>query len=159
MDIGQRIKEIRISKGLSQRELGARMNVSQQMIGQYENSTAFPKIDTLKKLATALEIDTIELLNFEGAFFEKDDTVEGFLDWDAEYIRERFLRENELRLISPYRKLNSKGKEKAIEQVELLLKVTEFQAESDLKTDELDEEISKLIEHGQKTSKYSPKKF
>ena len=129
MDIGQRIKELRTKKGFSQKELGARMNVSQQMIGQYENSTSFPKIETLKKIATALEVDTIELLNFEGVFFEKynDGITEGFIDCPANEVRESFVKDSETHLITLYRKLNIKGQDKALDQIEMLTKIKEYQ--------------------------------
>lgn len=133
MDIGQRIRELRTKKGLSQKELGARMNVSQQMIGQYENSTAFPKIETLKKIATALDVDTIELLNFEGAFFEKynDGMTEGFIDWPADEVRDLFVKDSETHLIALYRKLNLKGQDKAMEQIEMISKIKEYQKDSE----------------------------
>lgn len=54
MTIGERIKKIRQEKGLSQKELGEKLGVSQQMIGQWETGKANPKIETKRKIADAL---------------------------------------------------------------------------------------------------------
>ena len=62
MTVGDRIKESRKKNGLSQKELGQKLNISQQMIAQLENSSAMPKIDTLQKIADALNIPLTYLL-------------------------------------------------------------------------------------------------
>lgn len=62
MTIGEKIREIRKEKGISQKELGTLLGVSQQMIGQYENSSREPKIETLRKIATALEVKLSDFL-------------------------------------------------------------------------------------------------
>lgn len=71
---GERIKQARIKKGLSQKQLGDLLGVSQQMIGQYESSNGSLKLSTLKKIARALEIPVEELwgsINI-GLMFEED---------------------------------------------------------------------------------------
>ena len=65
MKIGEKIRWIRKQKGMSQKELGIRFGVSQQMIGQYENNTNEPKISTLRKIAAALEIKWSDFLDFD----------------------------------------------------------------------------------------------
>ena len=62
MKTGERIKNIRKQKGISQKELGTRLGVSQQMIGQYETNTREPKIETLRKIANALEVKLSDFL-------------------------------------------------------------------------------------------------
>ncbi|BCJ92825.1 hypothetical protein acsn021_03940 [Anaerocolumna cellulosilytica] len=62
MSVGTNIKKFRKQKGLTQAELGKRLDVTQQMIGQFENDKNSPQMDTLKKIATALEIDISDLL-------------------------------------------------------------------------------------------------
>lgn len=129
VNIGERIRKFRVEKGLSQKELGERMNVSQQMIGQYENSSSFPKIETLKKIAAALEIDTIELLNFEDVFEENDATT-GHLDWDSDKISKVYMKENEKHIIKLYRKLNDKGRDKVIEYTDMLTNFPEYRKDT-----------------------------
>lgn len=56
MTIGERIRTIRTDKGLTQRDLAARLDVSQQSIMQWENGIRHPKTDTLKRIAEALDV-------------------------------------------------------------------------------------------------------
>lgn len=65
MTIGERIKKIRQEKGLSQKELGEKLNVSQQMIGQWETGKSNPKLANLQKIATTLSVSTNTFLKLE----------------------------------------------------------------------------------------------
>lgn len=56
MTIGEQIKKYRKKAGLSQRELGEKLGVSQQHIAQYENGKRIPKIETINSIAGALGI-------------------------------------------------------------------------------------------------------
>lgn len=61
MPIGEKIKHWRVQKGLSQKELGDQIGVSQQQIGQYETGTRTPKQETLLKIAKALGVHLRDL--------------------------------------------------------------------------------------------------
>lgn len=61
--IGDNIKQFRKDKGLSQKELGKKIGLSQQMIAQYESNKREPKLQTLIKIATALDIPIFYLLS------------------------------------------------------------------------------------------------
>jgi transcriptional regulator with XRE-family HTH domain len=63
--LGERIKDLRKAKGLSQTELGVLAGVHYSHIGRYENGQAKPSAGTLGKLADALDTTTDYLL--EGA--------------------------------------------------------------------------------------------
>lgn len=56
MTVGERIRHTRVQKGLTQKELAAKLDVTQQGIMQWENGTRNPKPDTLRRLAEALDI-------------------------------------------------------------------------------------------------------
>lgn len=56
MNIGHKIKEIRMQKGITQKELAQKLKTSQQNLAQYENGKRNPKIQTLTKIADALEV-------------------------------------------------------------------------------------------------------
>jgi transcriptional regulator with XRE-family HTH domain len=60
MTTGERIKLARKAKGLTQKQLGKILNVTQATIQQYESGT--PKLDTLKKIAMALGCATDNLI-------------------------------------------------------------------------------------------------
>lgn len=61
-DLGNRIFELRKSKGLSQKELGSLLGVSNKSVSKWENGAAIPKTDTLVKLADIFGISAQELL-------------------------------------------------------------------------------------------------
>lgn len=61
MTTGECIKKRRTECGLTQKELGNLIDVSQQMVAQYENNLRKPKIETLKKIANALNCTTADL--------------------------------------------------------------------------------------------------
>lgn len=62
MNVGENIKKIRKEKGLTQKELGIRLGVSQAAIGQFENTESNLKMETIKKIAEALEVDYTRLI-------------------------------------------------------------------------------------------------
>lgn len=57
MGIGNRIKEARDKKGLTQTELGSLIGVTGSAITNYENETSHPKEPVLYKLIDALDVD------------------------------------------------------------------------------------------------------
>ena len=57
-----KLREIRESKGLSQVALSKRAHVHRVSISLYENGKKKPNIDSLKRLAAALNVTTDELL-------------------------------------------------------------------------------------------------
>ncbi len=61
MTVGEKIKSIRKLKKISQQELGNMLGVSQAMIAQYENGKRIPKIETLIKIAEALECEVSDI--------------------------------------------------------------------------------------------------
>ena len=56
MTFGRRLKELRISAGLTQEELALRLNTSKQSISRYENSSREPNIKTAKRIADVLGV-------------------------------------------------------------------------------------------------------
>ena len=66
IDIGQKIKNARISKGMTQEELGNEIGVQKSAIAKYENGRVVNiKRSTLQKIAKVLNIRPSELI-FEG---------------------------------------------------------------------------------------------
>lgn len=55
-EMGLKIKKARINANVTQAELAHKLGVTAQSISQYERGVKIPKFDTLKKIATALEI-------------------------------------------------------------------------------------------------------
>ena len=68
MDIiktGNLIKELRTEKGLTQKELSEKLNVSTAAVSKWENGKGFPDISILEKLSSELEISITELVKGE----------------------------------------------------------------------------------------------
>ena len=61
MPTGTKIKEIRKQKGLTQKQLGDLCGIADSNIRKYENGKQNPKIETLQKIADALEVPLAEL--------------------------------------------------------------------------------------------------
>ena len=61
--IGNRIRKIRETREMTRSELGALVGLDQTRIQQYENGKRKPKIPLLKKIAYALGVETIALMD------------------------------------------------------------------------------------------------
>jgi transcriptional regulator with XRE-family HTH domain len=62
---GERLKHIRLGRGLTQQELGEFVDVSNRVIAYYEQDGAQPPGPLLVELARALKVSTDELLGVE----------------------------------------------------------------------------------------------
>ena len=62
---GDFIKELRKEKQLTQKELGEKLNITDNAISKWERGLSFPDIAVVKDLAEFFEIDISELLNGE----------------------------------------------------------------------------------------------
>lgn len=62
MTIGENIKRVRKEKGLTQKELAKKLNVSEPMISQYESKETL-KLETIRKIAKALDVYMSELIS------------------------------------------------------------------------------------------------
>jgi repressor LexA len=63
MSFGSRLKELRIERGMTQKELGDKLNISDRVIGYYESEDRFPKDEkTLKELSDIFDVSIDYLL-------------------------------------------------------------------------------------------------
>ena len=62
MDIGNKIKEVRIKKNISQILLAEMTGTTQAAITAIENNKRIPKIETLSRIAAALDVCVLALL-------------------------------------------------------------------------------------------------
>jgi transcriptional regulator with XRE-family HTH domain len=60
--IGEKLREVRTRRLLTQDELAQKAGVSQSTIANIERDNAEPQFRTIRKLAKALDIDPTELL-------------------------------------------------------------------------------------------------
>lgn len=62
-----RLKEILVQRGVTLKEFSLSAGISQSNLSNYINGNISPTLDTLKKIATTLDIEIVDL------FKEKDD--------------------------------------------------------------------------------------
>lgn len=62
MNVGENIKKIRKEKGITQKQLGEMLGVSQAAIVQFENSNSNLKLETIKKISNALGVSETQLI-------------------------------------------------------------------------------------------------
>ena len=62
IDVARAVRDIRHSRGMSQRQLAGRMQVPRTYISKIENGKALPTLSSLERLATALEVHICALL-------------------------------------------------------------------------------------------------
>ena len=62
--LGEKIRELRKEKGLSQEELAFRAGIHRNYLGGIERGERNPALDNIAAIARALGVDTSELLQF-----------------------------------------------------------------------------------------------
>ncbi len=94
-DVGNRIYELRKEKGLSQKELGALIGVSNKAVSKWETGASAPKTETIIKLAAVLGVTAEELLCGKQQEFENLNTLEALSNKTANMYLQEKLREYE----------------------------------------------------------------
>lgn len=64
MHVGENIRKLRRKKGLTQKRLGEICGIAEPNIRKYENGKQNPKLETVEKIASALEVPVLELFGF-----------------------------------------------------------------------------------------------
>lgn len=76
MTIGERIRELRTQKGMTQKELGEKCNMADSAIRRYESNRGNPTIETLSRISKALNVRLDDLVGVEvfasGEAFDKE---------------------------------------------------------------------------------------
>jgi len=85
-EIGERLREFRKRRGLTQEQLSEKIGVTFQQIQQYENGSSRLNSDRLQQISIALEIPI-------GSLFDDSD--------------ERALTDDEIKLVKGFRSINS----------------------------------------------------
>ena len=71
-----RLKEILAQRGITLKEFAQSSGISQSNLSNYLNGNISPSLDTLKKIATNLNVDVVEL-------FREKDEVEIYAKYDG----------------------------------------------------------------------------
>ncbi len=87
---GRRIKELRKAKGLTQEQLAEVLGVYQKQVGNIETGQFFTTMPKLEKIANSLDVEIMDLFNFEHQKTKEELTkeIENYLkNADEEKIR------------------------------------------------------------------------
>ena len=138
MTTGEKIKAARKKAGLTQKELGEKLGVSAAMIAQYENDKRNPKWKTLRKIADALNMYTIDLVGDWGGISKAIPSqpypdslrhlIDKIVDESADQTSENALKEN---INKDLDKLNFNGKKRAARYINDLTKIPDYQKDPD----------------------------
>lgn len=83
------LKELRSEKGITQKQLGDAVGVSQQAVNSYENSETQPEFSVLVKIADYFNVSTDYLLRHSDPAYLNEDVLKYLTDEDdIETIRE-----------------------------------------------------------------------
>ncbi len=151
MSTPENIKRIRKEKGLTQKELGELCGMADSAIRRYESGRANPKIETLKKIAIALDVSVSDLRD---DFFDFKDKVisdsaalraaqkHGSGDWLFKGLLKKYLIEeldmtdDKYQLLFEYNKLNQTGQEEALKRISELTEIPRYTEPDDSDTPE-----------------------
>lgn len=111
MSISSILYELRVERGVSQKELAEAIGVSQSTIAKIEVGRNEATASTIRKLAGYFNISTDYLLEFEDDFGVRVDDKEKKPDT---------LSAEERRLLEGYREINASGKKLVMQTVETL---------------------------------------
>lgn len=76
MGIGQKIKEYRIQKGLTQKDLADKLHVTYQAVSKWENDNTEPSFDTIKEMSKLFGCTIDELFDYNNEVVEEESTFE-----------------------------------------------------------------------------------
>ena len=71
----KKLKEIRLARGMTQKELAAQIGMTGQTVYYYEAGEREPNLETLRKLATVLDCTIDELIGGTDDDHESEDTA------------------------------------------------------------------------------------
>lgn len=149
MTTGEKIRQVRKRRNLTQKQLGELAGIAEPTIRRYELGKLNPKFETLQKIASALDVYIADLLDTQSADIYQAgiDLGSDLEEWQNHIIDELWKRDgysgsdNEVRLIRSFSRLTDEGQLKTIQYVEGLADNPEFQAPITLQEDSPPEEI------------------
>lgn len=126
MTTGEKIRKVRGDLGITQKELALRLNVTPQLVSQYESGAKKPKMETIKKIAKALNVSFLILLSDADRQLFQDGFDLARYGTYMEYGG----------LLDAYDLLNEEGQQIAVERVEELTEIPKYQKENEAEPDD-----------------------
>lgn len=119
---GDMIRKYRTEKGLTQKKLGELCGIADSNIRKYESGNQNPKIETLQKIADALDIPVNRLL--AGKIISRDELKEKLSECGLTHLVPDT--EEERTVLENCKKLNETGKKEAAKRVEELTHLEKY---------------------------------
>ena len=119
---GDMIRKCRAEKGLTQKKLGELCGIADSNIRKYESGNQNPKIETLQKIADALDIPVNRLL--AGKIISRDELKEKLSEYGLTHLVPDT--EEERTVLENCKKLNETGKKEAAKRVEELTHLEKY---------------------------------
>lgn len=133
MTVGEKIKELRTQKGMTQKELGKKCGFADSAIRRYELGNANPKLETIQKISNALEVPIWTLLGiskqeavlaYENDNYNKTEYETSEL---SPMIKNNIVQEARFnKLKNAYNSLNDSGQQEAIKRVKELTEIRRY---------------------------------
>lgn len=115
MTIGEKIKKARMDAKMTQTELAEKCGMADSAIRKYESGKVTPKLDTIAKIARAMGLYACDLVD-AGQWGQVRPGEDSETSSEAES-----------RLLYHFRNLNDNGQTVAVERVEELAKIPDYQ--------------------------------
>lgn len=152
VSIWETIKKFRQSKGMTQKQLAEKCGLAPITIRQYESGKREPNLETIRKIATVLEVSISDLV-VDWEMFSRDEIIK---DWDTEKKEQENIKNiRDKQLINNFNKLNDTGQKEVLKRVEELTEIPKYRKnvidlfagiEAIKKDMGLDSDISTVIE-------------
>lgn len=107
MSIGEKIKQLREKRGLTQDELAKSLKIRQQSVDAWEHSIANPRKANIDKLAHFFNVEA-------GFFFNNVSSTDKDVSLQSNYL---IATEEEKAIIEKYRQLDDRGKRRILRAV------------------------------------------
>ncbi|HZY79121.1 MAG TPA: helix-turn-helix transcriptional regulator [Cyclobacteriaceae bacterium] len=65
ISFGKKLRSLRLAKGFTPAEFSRAVDISKEMLGRYERGEVEPKLVVIMKMADALKVHHLELLDIE----------------------------------------------------------------------------------------------
>ena len=132
MEIGERIRNLRRAKLMTQDQLAKAIGVKRAVISKYENGNVSINISILEKLAAALDVTPSFLIGYEEQIVNPENYTPAALTelnniaWDLYKQHIEKINSSERKLLYFFSQLNNIGQEKALERVYELTRIQEY---------------------------------
>lgn len=116
------LKTLLVKKNISQKELAQELNLSPSTVSMWLSKKSLPRMDVVKKIATIFDVGISDLIDQHDLKITTNDMINLIAGSGSLTIQDP----REKLLIEKFNTLNDKGKDKAVEQVDMITRIFEY---------------------------------